>query len=83
MKKKYSDCFYCGGVVKEQLISRELRWKGVLFIIENVPAGVCMQCGEKFLKPQVVKMIDEILQQKKKPVKNISVPVYLYGSLYA
>jgi len=77
MKKKYSDCFYCGGIVQEQIISRELRWKGNLFIIENIPAGVCKQCGEKFLEPQVAKNIDRVLQNKTKPAKKIAVPVYL------
>jgi YgiT-type zinc finger domain-containing protein len=74
----YSDCFYCGGVVKEQLISREIRWEGKLFIFEDVPVGVCTQCGEKVIKPKVAKAIDHILQEKKQPTKIIQVPVYQY-----
>jgi YgiT-type zinc finger domain-containing protein len=83
MKRKYSDCFYCGGVVKERLKPRELRWEGELFIVENVPMGVCTQCGEKFLVPEVAKSIDRILQEKKKPKKTIRVPVYQYKSAAA
>jgi len=78
MKKKYSDCFYCGGAVKEQHLPRELRWQGKLFIFENVPMGVCSQCGEKALLPEVAKAIDKVLQGKKKPTKTIQVPVYKY-----
>lgn len=78
MTAKYSDCFYCGGSVKERLTPRELRWEGRLFVIENVPMGVCTQCGEKFLKPAVTKGIDRILQDKKGPAKTIQVPVYHY-----
>ncbi|MFN3466440.1 MAG: YgiT-type zinc finger protein, partial [Candidatus Brocadiales bacterium] len=26
---------------------REFGWQGQLFIFENVPIGVCSQCGEK------------------------------------
>ncbi len=78
MSKKYSDCFYCGGVVKEQLIPREFRWQGHLFIFENVPVGICIQCGEKFLKPEVAKAIDRVLQEKKRPKRTIKVPVYHY-----
>ena len=48
---------------------RELRWQGQLFIFENVPMGVCVQCGEKVLMPEVAKGIDQILQEKKKPTK--------------
>jgi YgiT-type zinc finger domain-containing protein len=78
MKKKYSDCFYCGGSVEQRLMPRELRWEGQLFIIENVPMGVCTQCGEKFLMPEVAKGIDRIVQKKRKPTKTIQVPVYQY-----
>ena len=78
MKKKYSDCFYCGGEVKEKLMPREVRWKDKLFIFEKVPMGVCKQCGEKFLKPDVAKSIDNVLKKKKKPDKTVQVPVYEY-----
>mgnify|MGYP001581950212 FL=1 len=78
MKRKYGDCFYCGGAVEERLMARELRWQGQLFIFENVPMGVCTQCGEKVLMPEVAKGIDQILQEKKKPTKTIQVPVYQY-----
>ena len=78
MRKKYGDCFYCGGVVEEQLLPRELRWQGQLFIFENVPIGVCTQCGEKILLPEVAKAIDRVLQEKRKPTKTIQVPVYHY-----
>jgi len=80
MAKKYSDCFYCGGVVEEKLKPREIRWKGKLFIFENVPVGVCTQCGEKVIKPEVAKSIDQLLQEEKKPTKTIQVPVYQYES---
>jgi YgiT-type zinc finger domain-containing protein len=78
MTKRYSDCFYCGGAVEERLMPRELRWQGVLFIFENVPMGVCIQCGEKVLKPEVAKAIDRVLLEKKKPNRTIQVPVYRY-----
>ncbi len=64
--------------MEEQLRPREFRWQGQLFIFENVPMGVCTQCGEKVLVPEVAKAIDRILQEKKKPTKTIEVPVYQY-----
>ena len=77
-KHKYSDCFYCGGTVDERLMPYELRWQGQLFIFENVPMGVCTQCGEKALKPHVAKSVDRIICQHKKPAKTIQVPVYSF-----
>lgn len=88
MKREYSDCYFCGGNVEEKLLPREIRWQNQLFVFENVPTrlphsnrrggqvGVCNQCGEKVLKPEVAKHIDSILQKKKKPIKTIRVPVY-------
>lgn len=79
MTKKYGDCFYCGGVVEERLMPYELRWRGKLFLFENVPMGVCDQCGEKVLKPKAAKSIDYILQEHKRPAKTIQVPVYSFS----
>lgn len=78
--KNYSDCYYCGGAVVERRMPREFRWQGQLFIFEDVPMGVCTQCGEKVLLPEVAKAIDRTVQGKKKPAKMIQVPVYHYES---
>lgn len=78
MSMTYSDCFYCGGAVEERRLPREVRWQGQLFIFENVPLGVCVQCGEKFIKPEVAKSIDRILQEQPQPTRTLQVPVYQY-----
>lgn len=49
-----------------------------MFIFEDVPLGVCIQCGGKFLKPGVAKTIDRVLREKKQPTQTIQVPVYQY-----
>jgi YgiT-type zinc finger domain-containing protein len=64
-------------------MSRELRWQGQLFIFENVPLGVCTQCGEKFVWPEVAKAIDQVLREKKTPTKMAQVPVYHYEAVVA
>jgi len=76
--RTYSNCFYCGGKVEEQRLPRELRWKDKVCVLEDVPVGVCQRCGEKFLKPEVVKTIDRILHEEKEPLRTIKVPVYQY-----
>lgn len=80
MSKTYRKCFYCGGEVAEQYLSRELRWQDKWYILEDVPVGVCQQCGEKFLQPEVAKTIDPILQGDKAPLRTLEVPVYAYES---
>ncbi len=78
MKHQYDDCYFCGGVVEERLVPREIRWKGELLVFENVPMGVCTQCGEKFLRPEVAKTIDAALESAKRPTRVLHVPVYQY-----
>jgi len=78
MKHQYNDCYFCGGVVEERLLPREIRWKGKLLVFENVPMGVCSQCGEKFLRPEVAKKIDTALESAKRPSRVLQVPVYQY-----
>jgi len=80
MKHHYDDCYFCGGMVEERRMPREMRWKGELLVFEEVPMGVCVQCGEKFLRPEVAKKIDVALQATKRPSRMLKVPVYLYGS---
>ncbi len=75
----YADCIYCGGQVMGQRLSREIRWKGKLYIVEDVPMGVCGQCGEKFLKPQVAKAIDNLVE-KGRPVRTLEVPVLSFAA---
>ncbi len=76
---EYSDCYYCKGIVKEQNISREIWWKGSLYIFENVPVGICVQCGEKVIKPKAAKYMDLLLRKQTEPRKTIQVPVYEYA----
>ena len=78
MKHQYEDCYFCGGVVEEHLLPREIRWNGKLLVFENVPMGVCTKCGEKFLRPEVVKRIDIALESERRPSRVLQVPVYQY-----
>lgn len=72
---KYGDCSYCRGEVKEEKVELDYRYQGKLFIFQNVPAGVCQQCGEKYITAKVAKEIERRIQTKEKWDKTISVPV--------
>ena len=74
MAHQYGDCYYCGGAVVEKRIEIEYRWQGKLYIIENVPVGVCQQCGEKYFTARVSEEIDRLV--KSAEVKEtVEVPV--------
>ena len=54
-------CAVCKGTVQERLIRYVQDYKGQLIIIENVPAQVCGQCGERLLRPEVATRIQELV----------------------
>ncbi|MDI6788735.1 MAG: YgiT-type zinc finger protein [Planctomycetota bacterium] len=78
MAEKYSDCWHCGGAVKESSVEYDYHWKGKLYIFENAPMGVCKQCGEKFVKSYVAKKMEQIVLKNTKPLKEVTVPVYSF-----
>ena len=48
--------------------------------MENVPAGVCPQCGEKVVKADVGRQVAALLEDSKhrRTARTISVPVIRY-----
>jgi len=41
-------CLFCQGELELQRVSRAQEYEGRWFVIENLPALVCRQCGERF-----------------------------------
>ena len=66
MKMIFDDCTFCGGRVTGKYVQKACSWGDKLIaIIDNVPAGVCEQCGERYFEAKVVKEIDKLLKKKK------------------
>ena len=62
-KHKYSDCSFCGGEIKATKVKADIRWKDKLYVFENVPAGVCQQCGEQYFTAQVAKKLESSIER--------------------
>jgi YgiT-type zinc finger domain-containing protein len=76
---KYGDCSFCGGEVRSERVELDYRYKGKLYVFQNVPAGVCQQCGEKYLTAKVAKEIENRIQTKEQWDNSISVPVDVFS----
>jgi YgiT-type zinc finger domain-containing protein len=51
-------CFFCGGELKEITVGNfDYRLEGQLYVIKNVPAGLCQQCGEKYITAEAAQRI--------------------------
>jgi YgiT-type zinc finger domain-containing protein len=75
MSHKYPDCYYCGGKVVEKKVEWDYRRKGRHFIFRDVPAGVCLQCGEKFFRPEISRQMDEAYQNGETKHLHVKIPV--------
>ncbi len=69
-------CEYCGGTIVEKRVTLHRRVKEAYVLIENVPAGVCTQCGVRYYTANVLKMIEESVRGRRKAEREIVVPVY-------
>lgn len=73
----YGECHVCGKPIKERRVKQEFWVKGKLIVMENVPAGVCPQCGEKVVRADIGRQIAVLLKESKqcRTGRTISVPV--------
>ena len=68
-------CYFCRkGVLEEKKVTVDFRWGTRLIIIEEVPAKVCSECGEKYYSAKVAKEMDKIAIEGRKD-KVIEVPL--------
>jgi HTH-type transcriptional regulator/antitoxin MqsA len=72
-------CIFCGGRVENRNVTFIYDQDGYFIFIENVPAEVCRQCGEKTYSPEVTDELVRLVKKKIDPVKTVQVPVFDYA----
>jgi YgiT-type zinc finger domain-containing protein len=69
--------------MKETLVDTKVTYTlecdGQFFIVENVPARVCAENGERYFAPETVERLQEIIKSKNRPAKVVETPVYEYS----
>lgn len=60
----------------EQRVSYTLEMDGKLIVVENVPARLCLETGERFFSPETVERLQQIIWKRNKPNRTLEVPVY-------
>ena len=68
-------CVFCGGDICKDIVMVVNERKGKVFIIENVPVGVCTQCGEREYDADVVSKLETIMTKRKSIKMEKLVPV--------
>lgn len=69
-------CEYCGGTIVEKRVTLHRKVKGHYVLIENVPAGVCTECGTRYFAANVLKTVEESVRGRRQVDREILVPVY-------
>ncbi len=75
-KYDYGDCEICFSPMEERLIRQDFWIRGELIVVDDVPAGVCPQCGEKIIKADIGDWITKLIENPERIAKapRISVP---------
>jgi YgiT-type zinc finger domain-containing protein len=60
----------------DQKVTYTLLVDNKLFVIENVPARVCLETGERFYSPETVERLQQTIWGQKQPIRVIETPVY-------
>ena len=68
-------CYFCKGPVQDSCVRIIRERNGKLFVIDNVPAQVCQQCGEEFYRGWVLEEIDRLMDSGESVEREITVPV--------
>jgi YgiT-type zinc finger domain-containing protein len=63
---EYGACHICGQQLEESRVTQDFWIKGKLVVIEDVPAGVCPQCGEKVVQAGLGRAIAGVVQDTKR-----------------
>jgi YgiT-type zinc finger domain-containing protein len=79
MIKQDDSCSVCGAAVQSEKITYTQERAGKVYLVVDVPALVCPQCGEQYLTPETVDAMQEAIDEGKAQDK-IEVPVYHFPS---
>ena len=69
-------CEYCGGPIVEKRVTLHRKVRRRYVLIENVPAGVCTQCGTRHYAANVLKTMEESLRGRRQAKRKVLVSVY-------
>ena len=68
-------CEFCNGNTIKKKIRKQHWLNGKLYIIENVEAEVCQECGEKYFKAKTLDKIDKYLSKEHEIKKLLEIEV--------
>jgi len=74
-------CPICGGVKIDSTTSFTVDYNSGVVVIRDVPARVCMQCGEEWISDEIASKLEEIVSIAKKQNQEIFIAKFSSYSL--
>ena len=62
----------------ESRVTYTLELDGRFLLVENVPARVNVETGERFFAPRTVERLQRMIRGKEAPVRTVETPVYQF-----
>ena len=64
----------------EQKITYALEVEGRFVLVENVPARVCLETGERLFSPETVERLQQVVWEQREPARVIETPVFEFAA---
>ena len=64
----------------EQKVTYAIEVDGRFIIVENVPARVCVETGERLFAPETVERLQHTVWERRKPRRVIETPVFEFAT---
>jgi len=68
-------CEFCEGVTETRRVKKHHWLHGKLYVVENVEAEVCQECGERYFHASTLDAIDHLLEAEHPVKQNLQVEV--------
>jgi len=68
-------CEFCGGETQKKKVKKQHWLRGELYIVENVEAEVCTECGERYFHATTLDELDRYLLAKHDVKERIQVEI--------
>jgi len=65
---------------EEQRVRYVLEHQGGVVVVENVPARICKETGERFFAPDTVEQLQRIIWEQPSPSRIIQTPVFDFSA---
>ncbi|MBL8188913.1 MAG: YgiT-type zinc finger protein [Acidobacteria bacterium] len=72
-------CEFCDGQTVKRKVRKQHWLEGRLYLVENVEAEVCSECGERYFHATILDRIDEMLKAEHSVKERLSVEVVSFA----